>query len=352
MNKITELRKYFGEYNIDGLLVTDSYNRRYITEFTGTTGIAIISSKDAKFITDFRYMEQASDQVKGYEIIENRAMFQEAAKQAADMGITSLGIEQENLNLKQYNELIGLLKVECVPVSGVIENLREIKSKDEIKKIKTAASISDKAFKHILDFIRPGVTEMEINHELEYQMRKNGATASSFDLIIASGYRSALPHGVASNKKIEKGDMLTLDFGALYEGYCSDMTRTIAVGEPKPELKEIYTIVLDALNLGICEVKAGQSCKVVDDRVRAFITDKGYGDEFGHGTGHSVGLEIHENPYFSSKSTNILKTNMVMTVEPGIYLPGIGGVRIEDDVLVADDGCEVLTKASKELIVL
>ncbi|HLR69772.1 M24 family metallopeptidase [Virgibacillus alimentarius] len=351
MDKLTVLREQFEQNNIDGFLITNSFNRRYITGFTGTTGVAIISKECAKFITDFRYVEQAVNQVKGFQIIENRSTLQEVAKQAEKMGIERLGFEQEDLNYKQYKDLNNLVQ-KCIPVSGIIEGLRAVKTDNEVKKINTAANISDKAFEHILNFIRPGITEMEINHELEHHMRKNGATSSSFDIIIASGIRSALPHGVASNKKVEKGDMLTLDFGAYYEGYCSDMTRTIAVGEPNDDLKQIYSIVYDALEIGINSIKAGSFCQAIDKKVRDFITEKGFGKQFRHGTGHAIGLEVHESPYFSVKSEDVLKENMVMTVEPGIYLPGIGGVRIEDDILVKKNGSKVLTHANKELIIL
>src|SRR5699024_5619331 len=227
-----------------------------------------------------------------------------------------------------------------------------VKTDNEVKKINTAANIYDKGFEHILNFIRPGITEMELNYELENHMRKNGATSSSSASIIASGIRSALQHGVASNKKVEKGDMLTLDFGAYYEGYCSDMTRTIAVGEPNDDLKQIYSIVYDALEIGINSIKAGSFCQAIDKKVRDFITEKGFGKQFRHGTGHAIGIEVHESSYFSVKSEDVLKENMVMTVEPGIYLPGIGGVRIEDDILVKKNGSKVLTHANKELIIL
>lgn len=352
MENVTELRRQFDNLGIDGLVITSPFNRRYMTGFTGTSGTVLISQNEAKFITDFRYVEQAANQAKGYEVVENRNAVEEVASQAKNIGITKLGFEQDHLTYKEFNQFNDKTEAEMVPVSGVIEKLRTVKTEKEIKILKTAANIADQAFTHILDFVRPGITEMDVNNEFEFYMRKQGATSSSFDLIIASGYRSALPHGVASNKVIEKGDMLTLDFGAYYEGYCSDMTRTIAVGEPADELKEIYHIVFEALERGVDTLKSGVSCRKVDTVVRDFITEKGYGEKFGHGTGHGIGLDIHEDPYFSKKSEDVLEAGMVMTVEPGIYLPGLGGVRIEDDILITDGNHEVLTHSPKELIVL
>lgn len=353
MEKLSELRREFNQLGIDAMLITSPSNRRYMTGFTGTSGTVLISQNEAKFITDFRYVHQAGNQAKGYEVVENRDAVSEVARQTVNMGITKLGFEQDHLTYKQFNHFDDKIEdVGMVPVSDAIEKLRTVKTGKEIKLLKKAADIADQAFTHILDYVRPGLTEMDVNNEFEFYMRKQGATSSSFDLIIASGYRSAMPHGVASNKVIEKGDMLTLDFGAYYEGYCSDMTRTVAIGEPADKLKGIYNIVLEALDRGINALKPGVSCREVDTVVRDFIAGKGYGEKFGHGTGHSIGLDIHEGPYFSQKSEDDLEAGMVMTVEPGIYLPDVGGVRIEDDVLVTKEGKEVLTHSAKELIVL
>lgn len=352
MEKLTKVRNRFQELGIDGLLVTGQSNRRYLTGFTGTAGMVLISGNEAKLITDFRYTEQAEAQAKDYEIVESKDVVKEIAEQVKMIGITKLGFEQEHLTYSGYKKFTEKIRVGLVPVSGIIERLRMTKTDQEIETLKTAASISDKAFLHILEFICPGVTEMEVNNELEFYMRKQGAISSSSDAIIASGYRSALPHGVASNKAIEKGEMVTLDFGANYEGYLSDMTRTVAVGEPKEELKRIYDIVYEALDRGIQCAKSGAGCRDVDSTVRDYIAAEGYGERFGHGTGHGVGLDIHEDPYFSIKSDDYLQPGMVMTVEPGIYLPGVGGVRIEDDIVVTESGCEVITRSQKSLITL
>lgn len=352
MNTLEKIQANLEKYNIDAIVVESPFNRRYLTGFTGTFGVAFISKDQAKFITDFRYTEQAANQAQHFDIIENRNTTKEIANLVQTMGIKTVGFEEEHVTFNQYRQLEKELNASLIPISSPVEDLRKVKTDDEIAKIKTAASIADKAFTKILNDIRPGVTEMDINNKLEMYMRDAGATSSSFDLIIASGYRSALPHGVASNKIIETGDMVTLDFGALYEGYCSDMTRTVAVGEPDQQLKDIYEIVKRALELGISAVKSGVQCKYIDTVVRDFISSKGYGENFGHGTGHSFGLEIHEGPYFSQKSKDVLETGMVMTIEPGIYIPNLGGVRIEDDVLVTETACEILTTSPKELIFL
>lgn len=351
--KLEKLRSEFSKLGIDGLLITSGYNRRYMTGFTGSSGVVLISGENAQFITDFRYVEQAAKQCQGFEIVKHTGTIpEEVAAQAKKLGITKLGFEQEHLSYSSFKSYEKAVEAELVPVSGAIEKLRLIKTEGEIKILKEAADIADAAFKHILDFIRPGKTELEVSNELEFFMRKAGAASSSFDIIVASGYRSALPHGVASEKIIEKGDFVTLDFGAYYKGFVSDITRTVAVGEPEAKLKEIYDIVLEAQLRGMAGIKPGMTGKEADALTRNFITEKGYGEYFGHSTGHGIGLEVHEGPALSVKSDIILEPGMVVTVEPGIYIPGLGGVRIEDDTLITLDHNETLTHSTKELIIL
>lgn len=353
MMKLQKLRKSLKENKIDGLLITNMFNLRYMTGFTGTTGLAIVSQNDAVFITDFRYTEQSKKQVEHFRIVEHKGIIEdEIANQIQEMGIKQLGFEKDTVTFSTYEIYKEKFKADLVPVSGLIEKIRLIKTPEEINIIKVACEIADAAFSHILTYIQPGVTELEVSNELEFFMRKQGATSSSFDTIVASGKNSALPHGVASTKVIEKGDFVTLDFGAYYNGYVSDMTRTIAVGEPSDKLKEIYDIVLQAQLLGVEKIGPGMTCKEADAIVRNFIDEKGYGKAFGHSTGHGIGLEIHESPALSTRSNVVLEQNMVVTVEPGIYLPGIGGVRIEDDVVITESGTETLTKSPKELIIL
>jgi Xaa-Pro aminopeptidase len=260
MGKLEKLREALQTQNLDALLITNGYNRRYMTGFTGTTGVAIVSQNDAVFITDFRYTEQAGQQVKDYRIVENkRTIMEEIANQVKWMGIKTLGFEKDTVSYSMFEIYSKLISAELVGVSGIIENIRLIKTPEEIKIIKVACDIVDATFEHIIQFIQPGKTELEVSNEMEFFMRKLGATSSSFDTIVASGLRSALPHGVATDKIIEKGDLVTLDYGALYNGYISDTTRTVAVGEPTAKLKEIYQIVLDAQLLGLEKLKPGMT---------------------------------------------------------------------------------------------
>ncbi|WP_251551342.1 M24 family metallopeptidase [Neobacillus muris] len=353
MGKLESLRGQFAAFGIDGILITSPYNRRYISNFTGSSGVVLISEEKAQFITDFRYIEQASKQCEGFEVVKySDSIPKEVAEQSKKLGIQKLGVEEDFLTYSSFKVYEKEVTAELVPISGVVEKLRLIKSEAEIKILKDAADIADAAFKHVLDFIRPGVTELEVANELEFFMRKAGAASSSFDTIVASGVRSALPHGVASDKVIEKGDMVTMDYGAYYKGYVSDITRTIAVGEPAEELKEIYQIVLEAQLRGMEGIKPGMTGKQADALTRDYITAKGYGDNFGHSTGHGIGLEVHEGPALSMKSDIVLVPGMVVTNEPGIYVPGLGGVRIEDDLLITNDLNEPLTHSAKELIIL
>lgn len=353
MGKIEKLRSNFSTLGIDGMLITSPFNRRFISNFTGTAGVVLISADQAQFITDFRYVEQASKQCEGFEIVKfSSSIPQEVSQQAKKLGIQKLGYEEDFLTVSTFKAYDKELEAELVPVTGVIEKLRLIKTDAEIKILKVAADIADAAFKHILDFLRPGKTELEVSNELEFFMRRAGATSSSFDTIVASGHRSALPHGVASDKVIEAGDFVTMDYGAYYNGYVSDITRTVAVGEPDRKLKEIYDIVLEAQARGMAGYKPGITGKEADALTRDYITEKGYSEYYGHSAGHGIGLEIHEGPALSVKSDIVLEPGMVVTCEPGIYIPGLGGVRIEDDTLITKDGNEALTHSTKELIIL
>ncbi|QFT89757.1 putative peptidase [Bacillus sp. THAF10] len=353
MIKLTKLRESFQSAGVDALLVTSAKNRQYLTGFTGSAGLAIISEDRAVFITDFRYTEQAAKQCEGFEIVQHKGgLVEEIANVVKDLGISKLGFEQDHVTFSTYLSYKTGIQADLVPVSGVIEKLRLIKSEQEIKILKEATQIADAAFEHILTYIKPGLTELEVSNELEFFMRKQGAKCSSFDIIVASGYRSALPHGVASDKVIEKGEFVTMDFGAHYKGLNSDITRTIAVGEPTDELRTIYNIVLEAQLRGMKGIKAGITGREADALTRDYITEKGYGEYFGHSTGHGLGMEVHEGPSLSTKSDTVLEPGMVVTVEPGIYVAGLGGVRIEDDTVVTETGNETLSFSTKELIIL
>ena len=338
---------------VSSYLITDPFNLRYLTGFTGTTGVGLVTLEDAFFITDFRYTEQAAKQCIGYTIVENKTpIFDVVADLLESNNIEVLGFEENHVTFQQYVQLEMVLEAELIPISGWVENLREIKDDGEIQIIKQACAIADHAFQHILTYIKPGMTEIQVANELDFFMRGQGATGVSFTTIVASGVRSALPHGVASDKVIEQGDLITLDFGCYYEGYVSDMTRTISLGEPSEKLKEIYYVVLEAQEKVLAEAKPGMSGKELDDVAREYIASKGYGDAFGHSTGHGIGLDIHEGPNVSKMSEKRFVPGNVITNEPGIYLPGIGGVRIEDDMLVTETGVERLTQSPKELIIL
>ncbi|MEF3328343.1 Xaa-Pro peptidase family protein [Oceanobacillus oncorhynchi] len=353
MTKLDRLREKLEENKADAIIIDSPYNRRYLTNFTGTAGTALITADKALFITDFRYTEQAAEQAAAFEIIEHKqGMIQEIANQIDKLGVKRLAFEKNYTTYSQFETYQNQFSQELIPVEGIVEALRMIKTPDELEIMKKAAKIADDAFAHIQSFIEPGVKEIDISNELEFFMRRQGATSSSFDTIVASGLRSALPHGVASDKQMAEGELVTLDYGALYEGYCSDITRTVAVGEISAALREIYDIVLEANLRGVKGTKAGMSGKEADALTRDYITEKGYGDRFGHSTGHAVGMEVHESPGLSARSEAILEPGMVVTVEPGIYVPGVGGCRIEDDIVITKDGNERLTFAPKELIQL
>ncbi|KGA97913.1 peptidase M24 [Alkalihalobacillus alcalophilus ATCC 27647 = CGMCC 1.3604] len=354
MKRIEALRGKLAENQIDALVVASGVNRRYMTGFSGSAGIALISEKEAVFITDFRYVEQAKEQAKGFEIIQHTGpITEELAKQIERIGAKSVGFEKAHVtysSFEAYKEAISSAKL--VPVGGLVESLRMYKDEEEIKIMKEAAQIADAAFEHILTYIKPGVKEIDVSNELEFFMRKQGAISSSFDIIVASGHRSALPHGVASEKVIETGELVTLDYGAYYKGYCSDITRTLAIGEISDELRQIYETVFYAQKLGMEGIKAGITGIEGDALTRDYIKEQGYGEYFGHSTGHGLGMEVHEAPGLSFKSDIVLEPGMVVTVEPGIYIPNVGGTRIEDDILITKDGNESFTSSPKELITL
>lgn len=351
--KLAKLRQALIDNQVDAILITNEYNRRYMTGFTGTAGVAIVSQNDAVFITDFRYTEQAAEQVKDFRIEQHKGtIYEEVAKQAAAMGVKTLGFEQDAMQYGTYEVYKAAIKADFVPLSGVIEKIRLIKSQEEINIIKVACEIADNAFTHILNFIKPGITELDVSNELEFFMRKQGATSSSFDIIVASGLRSALPHGVATDKIIETGDFVTLDFGAYYNGYISDITRTVAVGQPSDQLVEIYNAVLESQLLALEKVGPGMTGAQADAVSRDYLKTKGLGKAFGHSLGHGIGLEVHEGPGLNFRSQVVLEPNMVVTIEPGAYIPGVGGVRIEDDILITETGNEILNHSDKKLIIL
>jgi Xaa-Pro aminopeptidase len=316
----------------------------------------LVSDDRSVFITDGRYIEAAEKQISNCEVVLLGKTYPQIAEVLKEMNCKQLLVESTKMTVSTYNSLKGVLKNISISTDStldtIINSIRSIKNEYEVECIVKAQRIAEKAFEHILKFIKVGVTEKEIQLELDFFMLRNGAEAVSFETIAVSGSNSSMPHGVPSNKKIEKGDFITLDFGAVVDGYHSDMTRTVAYGEVSSKQAEIYETVLAAQKKSLESLKAGVSCKAADAAARDIIENAGYGSFFGHGTGHGVGIEIHEQPRLSPKSDSILLAGDIVTVEPGIYLPGEFGVRIEDMAFITETGCENLTKSPKNLIIL
>jgi Xaa-Pro aminopeptidase len=354
--RVAAVRERLETEGLDALLVSGPENRRYLSGFTGTAGTVLITARGSWFITDFRYVDQAKQQCEGFEVVNQGTSFVETL---ADLlradGVKRVGFEQDILTYGEVERLRGIedqAGAKLVPTSGIVESLRQIKDAQELQCIERAARIADEAFAHMLEWLRPGVTEAEAALELETAMRRLGASGVAFTTIVASGERSALPHGVASNKVIERGDLVTFDFGAVYEGYCSDLTRTVVMGPPSERQKEIYDIVLQAQRAALEGARPGLTGRELDAIARGYIEERGYGDAFGHSLGHGLGLAVHEEPRVSRQGEEVLKPGMVVTIEPGIYLSGWGGVRIEDDIVLTDDGARILTHAKKDELII
>jgi Xaa-Pro aminopeptidase len=352
--RIKRLRQVMQQQDLPAMLITNAYNRQYMTGFVGSAGYVVITQDRALFLVDFRYVTQATEQAAGYEIIEHEPKAAATILELLNgMGITRLGFEQSDVSygaFLSYQKNLG--GIELVPTDQVVEKLRMIKDAGELQIMQEAADLADATFTHILTKLRPGLSENEIALEIEMYIRSNGGTSTSFDTIVASGERSALPHGRAGERILQANEFVKMDFGAYYKGYCSDITRTVVLGKPSVKHKEIYDIVLEAQLNCLNNLKPGMTGSEGDALARDVISQYGYGDHFGHGTGHSLGLEIHESPRLSKLDTSILKTGMVVTVEPGIYLPGFGGVRIEDDVVLTDTGIKILTHSTKDFLTI
>jgi Xaa-Pro aminopeptidase len=352
--RLIRLRESMREKEVDGFLFWYGPNRRYITGFTGSAGYVLITPADQLLFTDFRYVSQAGDQALGFTIVRHAIQAIETiAEYVHQLGIGRLGFESQHLSVAQFEtmkETIG--ELEYVPMTDIIEKLRNVKDEEEIGYIERGAGFAEAAFAEVLSFIRPGVTERRIAAELEYRMRLLGADCGAFSFIVASGERSALPHGSASDKEIGQDEFVTLDFGAKMNGYLSDITRTVFVGTPSQRHCELYETVLEANRAALNGLKPGMNGREGDALARDVITARGFGEYFGHGLGHGIGLEIHEQLRLSHNSDSVLEPGNVLTVEPGIYIPGFGGVRIEDDILVMDEGIRVLNSSSKQLLVL
>jgi len=354
LKKINQLQQMIKEEELDAMLITGEANRTYLSGFEGSFGYIMVSSEGrAMLITDFRYVEQAEMQAPHLKIIKQQGEFADnVSKLTEHEGWTRLGIEEEHMSYFRYRELLERFEGELVPLKKRVEHLRAIKEPSELEKIKKSASFLDDATRHMANWLQPGVSEKAVALELEYYLRKQGAQGPTFGFIVASGERSSLPHGVASSKVLQEGETVTIDFGVYYQGYASDMTRNFSLGEPNNRLKEIHQLVYEAQQVALKGFKAGMTGRQVDALAREVIEEGGYGDYFGHGLGHGVGLEPHELPTLSPRVEGALQVGAVVTVEPGIYIPQLGGIRIEDMVLVKEDGVELLTHSSRELMVV
>lgn len=352
MNGLLRLQDYLTAHQYDGILLLSQTNLRYFAGFTGTTAVGFVTPETAFILTDSRYTEQAQNQCEGYEVIQYKSSIWETIAdivKTRKINLSVCAFEGNYVPVDTYQTFSDIL-VGSQFASVNLTSLRATKRPDELTLMREAARIGDEAFAALLPQLKVGMTERDARVILEVEMLKRGSEEPSFDTIVASGHRSSMPHGVASDKVIEYGDFVTFDFGAVYKGYHSDMTRTIVMGKASKQQRELYDVVLNAQLKGLATVKSGVTGKTVDAACRDSIAADGYGDYFNHGTGHGVGLDIHEEPVASPRSDTVLEPNMIVTVEPGVYLPGEIGLRIEDSVIVTDDGYELLTHTSKELI--
>ena len=339
----------------EGLLLTSRYSRHYGAQYDIAEGVAVVTKSGCRYFTDSRYIEAAQNGIKGFEVLEmNRSnpYHQLINTAIADFGITTLGYEEDYLTVAEFKDFEEKLNAKLVPMNEKIHSFRAVKEDWELERMRAAQAITDKAFSEILGRVKAGMTEKELQAELIYCLYKNGADGLAFDPIVVSGPNTSLPHGVATDRVIREGDFVTMDFGALLGGYCSDMTRTVAVGYATEEMELIYNTVLQAQLAGIAASKAGVTGAEIDGAARKVIVDAGYGDQFGHGYGHCIGMECHESPNCNPRGVVPMEVNMVSSAEPGIYLPGKFGVRIEDLVIFTTDGCENITQSPKKLIIV
>lgn len=352
-NRIFSARECLKRHSLDALLVTSLQSIRYLSGFSGSDAVLLLTADTGCFLTDSRYTTQAGNEVTAFPVAGYKVKLDAVADWLGRFGGTRVGFVASQLTVEVHSELSARLTgIELVPLKDELSAIRAVKDAEEIALIEAAAGLASSALLEILPLVKPGALERDLALELEIVMRRKGADDKAFDFIVASGERGALPHGRASEKALSAGELVTFDFGALFKAYNSDETVTVAVGKPDAKLLEIYAIVKEAHDRAIEAVRPGISLKELDGVARSFIEQRGYGPCFGHGLGHGVGMEIHEKPLVSFRSEDTAVEGMVFTIEPGIYIPGLGGVRIEDTVVVEKSGCRLLTRVSKELQVL
>ena len=339
---------------VDGLLLTSRYSRHYGAEFDIAEGFAIVTKAGSRYFTDSRYIESAQRDIKGFEVlaVDGVGYMKRINDAIADFGVTTLGFEENYLTVAELMGYEKYLNAKLVPFNKEIYSFRAVKEEWELDLMRKAQAITDKAFSEVVTRVKAGMTELELQAELIYCLYKNGATGLAFDPIVVSGPNTSLPHGVAGERVICDGDFVTMDFGASYMGYCSDMTRTVAVGFATEEMVKVYNTVLEAQLAGLAASRAGVPGEAVDAAARKVIADAGYGAYFGHGYGHSLGLEVHESPSPNSRNSEPMPAGSVASAEPGIYLPGKFGVRIEDTCVYLPDGIENLTGSPKNLMIV
>lgn len=347
--RLTRLRESLVAQGLEALLISQPENRRYLSGFTGSSGWLLISAERSILATDFRYYEQVGREAPAFELAQIKTTFSKLLPDLlAGMGVRRLGFESQHVTVDELDTWRQATEgVEWVPCKGLVEALRAVKEEPEVEALRRSVALTDAAFAHLMEVIRPGMTEQQAAWEIESYMRSHGASKVAFDLIVAAGPNGALPHARASDRIVQPGEPIVIDIGCVVDGYCSDMTRTVCLGEPDPRYVAVWELVLRAQEAAKAAIRAGVPAVEVDGAARSLIAEAGYGEHFGHGLGHGVGLAVHESPKASPLSEDVLQAGMSLTVEPGIYLPGEFGVRIEDLVIVREEGAETLTNTPK-----
>lgn len=354
MKNIEKYLSLLGQ-QVDGLLLTSRFSRMYGAEYDIAEGMAIVTASGCRYFTDSRYIEAAENNITGFQVMEMNAAnpYSKLLNDAiAEFGVKTLGYEEEYMTVSEFNALKEKLNARLIPCNEKIHSFRSVKEAWELERMRKAQEITDQAFSEVLGKIRVGMSEKELAAELVYCLLKNGADGMAFEPIVVAGPNTSMPHGVPGDRMIEPGDFITMDFGAMYQGYCADMTRTVAVRFATEEMKNVYETVLKAQTSAIEFSKAGVMGKQIDAVARNIIADAGYGKYFGHGYGHCIGMQCHEAPNCNPRDERIMQENMVSSAEPGIYLPGKFGVRIEDLIIFTANGCENMTKSPKNLLIL